>query len=257
MPQSHISMCVGALTLSLNERRFFMKNILQNKLFIVIFLFVILLFSFFNRCFASSSSDIVYFKSNATNSDITFKLPQGFGINYKYYFIYSELIYNGKVNYGVYISNSPFLIKDIDDETFSGIYSDGDFYFINYTYQPSVSTIDYSFISYEDYSSIEVSNSSYIGNSVVYHYYNSVSSTYKKECLNYTNNQIIDKDTGNVVFQGAPQKVEQVTIPKLETAQEIPQAMNKVLQMIIPIGLIVFLSGLLIYLVRLVILRMI
>ena len=64
-----------------------------------------------------------------------------------------------------------------------------------------------------------------------------------------------DYPESEVVFQGAPVTVEQVTIPKIQQVEEIPQMMGQVMKILIPIGLIVFSIGLVIYLTRLVISR--
>ena len=68
----------------------------------------------------------------------------------------------------------------------------------------------------------------------------------------YTSNDIYDT-SGELVFQGAPAQV--VKIPGIQQVEEIPQVMEQVLRILIPIGLIVFLIGLVIYLTRLVISR--
>lgn len=72
----------------------------------------------------------------------------------------------------------------------------------------------------------------------------------------YSTCNIYKKGTQEVVFQPTPQLVGEVTIPEITQVEEIPQMMGKVLEMIIPIGLIIFGIGLLILLVRLVISRM-
>ena len=72
----------------------------------------------------------------------------------------------------------------------------------------------------------------------------------------YSTNSIYRYGTDEVVFPAAPQKVEQVTIPKIQQVEEIPQAMEEVMKILIPVGLIIFGIGLLIYLMRLVIFRM-
>lgn len=68
---------------------------------------------------------------------------------------------------------------------------------------------------------------------------------------NITNTTIKDED-GNLVFQGAPRPVEQVTIPEITQVAEIPQVITQVMKIMIPIGLIIFGIGLVIYLIRLV-----
>lgn len=71
----------------------------------------------------------------------------------------------------------------------------------------------------------------------------------------YTTQNITGLKNNDVVFQPTPQVVGEVRIPEIQSVEEIPQAMSKVLEMIIPVGLIVLSIGLLIYLVRLVISR--
>lgn len=85
---------------------------------------------------------------------------------------------------------------------------------------------------------------------------------------NYNNCGYIDGNVGvssmdiytditysTVFFQAPPQKVEGVTIPALETAEQVPTAMVGTLKMIIPVGLVIFGILLLILLVKSVILR--
>ena len=57
-------------------------------------------------------------------------------------------------------------------------------------------------------------------------------------------------DLSTVVFRKAPQTVEQVKIPAIQQAEEIPQAMAEVLKILIPVGLVIFGIGLVIYLIR-------
>lgn len=70
-----------------------------------------------------------------------------------------------------------------------------------------------------------------------------------------SNRSVYSYDGSTVFFQGAPPKVEQVTIPAITQVEEIPQAMEEVLKILIPVGLIVFGIGLVIFLMRLVISR--
>lgn len=58
---------------------------------------------------------------------------------------------------------------------------------------------------------------------------------------------------GNLVFQAPVPAV--VTIPGLETVEEVPQAMSQAMRVLVPIGLIIFGIGLVIYLIRLLIWR--
>lgn len=74
--------------------------------------------------------------------------------------------------------------------------------------------------------------------------------------LTFANTTLNDVD-GNVVFQGAPRPVEQVTIPEITQVAEIPQVITQVMKIMIPIGLIVLSIGFVIYLLRLVTSRVI
>lgn len=250
MPQSHISMCVGALTIILNEGRFLMKE--KNNYFTHRFLLIlsILFFIIFNFCIYSFGFDnSLTYKNNDKDYTINFN---GDITDFKYVFLRVSSYSNGKYSAVLIFSNSPIIIKKTSDEIYKYVSKDGsDFYYYSSSTFNTLNDLNNSL------SNLNKSNL----NSNFKNYYPSVFSSYDiavrdASLWTYSNSDICD-EAGNVLFQKAPVTVEQVTIPKLETAQEIPQTMNKVLQMIIPIGLIVFLSGLLIYLVRLVILRMI
>ena len=71
----------------------------------------------------------------------------------------------------------------------------------------------------------------------------------------FSNTNVKDKD-GNVVFQGASQELAGVTIPAIQSVEEIPQAIVKTMKIVIPVGLVVLGIGLIIYLIKSVILRM-
>ncbi len=71
--------------------------------------------------------------------------------------------------------------------------------------------------------------------------------------VSYSNFDLYDEND-NLVFQ-APQ-VNKVVIPAIQQVEEIPQAMGQMMRILIPIGLIVFSIGLVIYLTRLVISRL-
>ena len=67
----------------------------------------------------------------------------------------------------------------------------------------------------------------------------------------YSTKDLLDLE-GNLVFHQAPARV---TIPAIQQVEEIPQVMEQVMKILIPIGLIVFSIGFVIYLTRLVISR--
>lgn len=59
-----------------------------------------------------------------------------------------------------------------------------------------------------------------------------------------------DVDKTDYFFLKPPQKVEGITIPALETAEQIPEAIAKTMKILIPVGLIVLSIGLVIYLIK-------
>lgn len=59
-----------------------------------------------------------------------------------------------------------------------------------------------------------------------------------------------DESKTELFFQRPPQKVEGITIPALETAEQIPQAIATTLKIMIPVGLIVLSIGFVIYLIK-------
>ena len=73
--------------------------------------------------------------------------------------------------------------------------------------------------------------------------------------LVYASDDLYDTD-GNVVFQKARQELAGVTIPAIQSAEEIPQAIVKMMKIVIPVGLVILGIGLVIYLIKSVILRM-
>ena len=80
--------------------------------------------------------------------------------------------------------------------------------------------------------------------------------------LFYSNNSVYDT-SGNVVFPQAPAQGEQqqgetqgIQTLTLEQAEQIPQAMTQTLRVVIPVGLVVFGIGLVIFLTRFLILRL-
>lgn len=209
-----------------------MKNLLNNKFFIIISLFIILTFSICTNCFAENIP--------ITFDNIKYNLNIPTYEDYPYYFFYVGS------DEGVHIY---YLNENQKNNIYYGKFSLGNSYVYGFEFGSN-----YHYI----YSSISILSGIYnisldsARNSFVYVYEEDY---FTDKVILYTNFDIKNKE-GNVVFMKAPQIVEQVTIPTITQVQEIPQTMNKVLEMIIPIGLIIFGIGLIIYLVRLVILRM-
>lgn len=79
----------------------------------------------------------------------------------------------------------------------------------------------------------------------------------KSEFLFAGDMNVIDKSTNDVLFSGASQEaLAGVTIPAIQSAEEIPQAIVKTMKVVIPVGLVVLGIGLVIYLIKSLILRM-
>lgn len=196
---------------------------MKSKLFIILSAFLLCINIFVVSSFASVSF-------NFEGAD--YSLDNSVTENFSYYFV----LRTTTSYYLTFASNSPFIM-------YEGISS--------FTHKKSmiVKTLDgsnfyTSYLSSKPSSNVELE----------YNTTNMDAWTSSFDFV-YSNANIVD-DNGNMVFQVAPVTVEQVTIPEITQVEEIPHIMNKVLEMIIPIGLIVFFVGLLIYLVRLVILRM-
>lgn len=73
---------------------------------------------------------------------------------------------------------------------------------------------------------------------------------------NNCNFKVAYDENNNLVFPKASQELAGVTISAIQSAEEIPQAIVKMMKVVIPVGLVVLGIGLLIYLIKSVILRM-
>lgn len=72
----------------------------------------------------------------------------------------------------------------------------------------------------------------------------------------YFSNFDIKDENDEVVFRGASPELAGVTIPAIQSAEEIPQAIIKTMKVVIPVGLVILGIGLVIYLIKSAILRM-
>lgn len=189
----------------------------KNKIFIFIFLFLILSFCIVSPCFALSSTYSFNYSGN----------------QYKIEFETNVLEANKDKNY--------LLIYKRDGEFTAGICDEPILYINNKIsrvsgYSNSYSTLN-DLISYISKSGFTTWGLANIDNVEVV----------------YTSHDICDSE-GNVVFQGALSQA--VTIPAIQQVGEIPQVMEQALRIVIPVGLIVFGIGLVIFLTRLVTSRM-
>ena len=196
----------------------------KNKIFIILFLFIILTITLFSNVFASSS---YVFSDGETYDFPDFTLDDN--CNYILY------INSGTNTFHVLMYSKEYTLKGVKDST-------GDIwlylYDVNGNRVPSSSMFLHGLIfsNNGNLSTDTTYNSVFVNDEIVY----------------YTNVPIYTTD-GDLVFQVAPPQ--KVTIPAIQQVMEIPQVMEQVLKILIPIGLIVFSIGLVIYLTRLVISR--
>ncbi len=198
---------------------------LKNKLFITLFLFFILIFSFSLNSFASlnvSIGDELY-----SFPDLPDYMGDSTEYNFNSYLIVKGEGFNSNILYELYIYDSNSVLANHDGYTLHACKNNSTIYLFR--------LVDDSWKFWG-----------------VTSYYNF--STQYTSYSYYTSSDILD-EFGEVVFQSAPHLVEQVTIPEIQQVGEIPQAIAEVLKILIPIGLIVLSIGLVIYLTRLVISR--
>lgn len=216
-----------------------MKEFIKNKFLIILFLFVILISSIISTCFAENK-DVLHF--NTFDKDFNFTLPSGYGVDYNYYFILSKLTNN---QYGTFYSFFIFLCNSeiVYDIDVGRVYFNSNggkeyIYYKGFTYENKVdSNLDFSNYSISDFDKMNCDFQS--------------SAFYSDGYCDYCSaNHNIKNSSGEVVFQVAPVTVEQVTIPAIQQVGEIPQAMKEILKILIPVGLVIFGTGLLSFLIR-------
>ena len=198
-----------------------MKELLKNKLFIILLIFFIIILGITSNCFASDTiylPEISSIVSDAKSYIITRSTSSGNTW---------LCTYSSSVTY-VEITSSEYYYYVASGSTINSYKLSTDGLIWEFDSTETVSNTNLSFGSWEVLYVGNISNSDSIPNMT----------------------------TSEVVFQAPPQQVEAVTIPAIQQVEEIPQGMTQVLQVIIPIGLIVLSIGLVIYLMRLVIYRM-
>lgn len=230
MPHTNILMFVGALSLKMKGD--FMKNILNNKILIISFIFIIFLSFFTSSVFA----DFTFLDKNNVShlvKDLPFDTSK-----------YDFVIWNVNGLYwctSINTANTGVVYSDTGSSlSFSGrstgvcnVYSLKNNAWVLYgSYPRNVggwTGISFSINSRSDilYSTVDI-----------YSFYSSTGHL-----------------SGDVVFQKTPVTVGEITIPEITQVVEIPQLMGEILKILIPIGLIIFGIGLVIYLVRLLISR--
>lgn len=251
MPHTYISMYDGAIIL---RREFFMEklkkyivnfnNILINKFLLIISIFLLCILVFINNSLGYSG----------TNGNLTYNLPDFndiIDINLDEYFI---MYYPGNNKYRLVFSKST-----LNDELYPFYFYYND---INGAMQlrgnHSVNGAIYE-CSNNDTSWTLITNYNVGTSGIIYNFGywdNDLPHFSEEEANKYiiTSNCDVyfDDYTGKkLVFQKPPQ----VEIMALTQVEEIPEIMNKVLQLIIPVGLVILSIGLLIYVIKLVIWR--
>lgn len=210
-----------------------MKELFKNKLFIIISLFIILVTFISSSCFAFGDSVEINYPSDI------------FSENFKGFILLSN-----NTNIDLWTFDSSSYIDSLVEENNSSQLK------VSVPSNTSVLFYRYNF----DNNTFDFIRRQNLGDSVTYSIDTNFHPILFYNVDNLNNISVPIAETPTLVFLGAPQvtpvEVEQVTIPAIQQVEEIPQGMNQVLQVIIPIGLIVLSIGLVVYLTRLVIYRM-
>lgn len=225
-----------------------MKKLTNNKIFIIFFIFLILIISITSNCFANNEN-IITVKDPRTNTDINIIMPPFYRTNgFNYVLIQNFYASNDFSSFVIHICNEPFYIQNFENGNkfisvphnstyyYRTVYTQGKFFNFK-TNTIDCTSITFTLDNHNSFDRIVYSDLS--------------CSTYD---FNYTNYDILDDITHEVVFH-APVPTT-VVMTGLEKVEEIPQMMGKVLEMIIPIGLVILSIGLVIFLMRLVISRL-
>lgn len=231
-----------------------MKKFFNNKILYTLIFFVCILLSYFltNSVFADYDESIT-FHSDVVDDDITIVMPDYLPSEYdKFLFIVTPSSDGKLFTYNFVFSISDVLcassekpegvllassLTSSDDNPFYYYSSNTRFLYPNDGF--SKNRIDFTTSKMKEWFNNSHSLSTGLTTGIFVNNY--------EVC--YANYDVHDIYTGNLLFQGAP-AVEQVIIPEIQSVEEIPQAMGEVLKILIPIGLIIFGIGLLIYLVQ-------
>lgn len=250
MPQSNILMFVGASFLKGEIYLSIKKKILYISMFFLAFICISL------KCFGFSGSEEsfnVEIDNKAIGKKVTFTFPTTVfdestqrSFDVKYYLIrYKTTIpfdpmssVSGYDCYDLYLSDVPFVISD--DLEFLYLSDVSSFALFGSISTDSVYSDKVNVCSLSENLSKDFISFGFNGGYLNRTFYTT----------NLFANQTIKNKSGDVVFLGAPQTVEQVKIPAIQQAEEIPQAMAEVLKILIPVGLVIFGIGLVIYLIR-------
>lgn len=215
---------------------------IKNKLYIFFVIFFLIV-TFFTTSFCADNSLKFNIDEGTYNGNYEIYLPSDY-LDYPY------------VLFIKYLSSQDYFLLFSKDKIYVDIYKEStichldistssDFYMTSQVRGSSISFSNEKYIL--DYSTFDITNSKFT------HLNNTYTHSSYGEFKIFSSNFDVYNNSGELVFQGAPAQV--VKIPGIQQVEEIPQVMEQVLRILIPIGLIVFSIGLVIYLTRLVISR--
>lgn len=225
-------------------------QLLKNKLLIILAIFLVLVFTITTNCFAAEK-DSVIINNSSLNKNQTIFLPVGYGTDYNYYLIQHFNYYDEGFYTILYLSES-----QIYSTGNTGIFSEGKFLCFELYYSSFKDTIDLSSLDFSGYTHLGPSDRELvildgIKSCYVYCYNGDFIGgfiNFSNSSFVYSNHTIFKKDTDEVVFQKPPQTT--VSLMGEMKAEEIPQLILTILEIIIPIFLTIFGMLFVIYLIR-------
>ncbi len=227
--------------------KIFMKNLLKNKLILVLSIFLLIV-GIFTYC-SSYSVDIGDGNTAIVPDDVSSK-------TYIFYWYARTTNRDGQtyLSRNIIASDVPLYVSNI--KTGGGEYYGWLSHIYTFKFTSNKSESCFSGGGYSPFSSnpIEVDyNISKVSLSDVesfdYTYHTSLEDTCTAEFRCFSNYDICDTE-GNVVFPAPPQTVEAVELMKETQVEEIPQQIVAILKIIIPIFLAIFGTLLLLYLIK-------
>ena len=244
-------------------KEFFESN---NFLFKILFCFIIITYIFMCLfgsyvCAASNKT----YHCEPLNYDFTLNANDSFDSNNIKFLLYSYIYTIDSTNetkiafYPIFYTGTAYFDKDNQKlhikngaryyMAMSRIYDESNLEdiaeYFQTTFDEDFSTKDFSFLVDEQY---------FEEDSVISLYQNGCTT---KSYYAIGSNNVYDYiNQDDILFPGARQELAGVTIPAIQSAEEIPQAIIKTMKVVIPVGLVILGIGLVIYLIKSVILRM-
>ena len=211
--------------------------------FLPVFSVVILIL--FSICLYSYGvTDVTY-----TYNDTEYNVTLNGTINEFDYILLRVSFKNNIFRYELLLSNSPMIIKYVND-VYKYRSSDGsDFYYYNSYTTTNFSTLDDLNDSLSNLNITDLNSMN--KNSYGYNFTSLEGATKDCSTWSYGNYNLYDEN-GNILFLLAPTSYQ---IPTIQEAKELTGVMKGTMKVTVPVGLILLGIGLVIYLTRLVILR--